>query len=127
MAFEGLCISDCMEMKAIADGPLWGGTVGACVRGIAAGLDMALVCHTHDVMHASIDAVETALKDGTLSDVRVAEAFARRRVGYSPRDSPGRRRSTPSSLPVTRVAASAAEAAPACPGPAPAAGPRGTT
>ncbi len=77
MTFEGLCISDCMEMKAIADGPLWGGTVGACVRGIAAGLDMALVCHTHDVMHASIDAVETALKDGTLSDARVAEAFAR--------------------------------------------------
>ena len=58
-------------------GTLWDGTVGACVRGIAAGLDMALVCHTHEVMHASIDAVESALADGTLSDARVTDALAR--------------------------------------------------
>ena len=77
LAFEGLCISDCMEMKAIADGALWGGTVGACVRGIAAGLDMALVCHTHAVMHASIDAAVMASKDGTLSEERVAQALGR--------------------------------------------------
>ncbi|NCF92024.1 MAG: beta-N-acetylhexosaminidase [Verrucomicrobiaceae bacterium] len=77
MEFEGLCISDCMEMKAIADGAFWGGTVGACVRGIGAGLDMALVCHTHEVMHASIDAVDAALKDNTLSEARVAQALAR--------------------------------------------------
>jgi beta-N-acetylhexosaminidase len=77
IAFEGLCISDCMEMKAIADGALWGGTVGACVHGIAAGLDMALVCHTHELMHASIDAVEAALADGTLSEERVTDALGR--------------------------------------------------
>ena len=77
LAFEGLCVSDCMEMKAIADGALWGGTVGACVRGLAAGLDMAVVCHTHTVMHASIDAVKAALQDGALSEARVTQALAR--------------------------------------------------
>ena len=32
MGFQGLCISDCLEMKAIADGQSWNGTVGAAVQ-----------------------------------------------------------------------------------------------
>ncbi len=77
MGFEGLCVSDCMEMKAIADGGSWGGTVGASVRGIEAGVDMALVCHTHDVMHQAIDAVEAAAAEGAISQERIAQALER--------------------------------------------------
>ena len=77
MGFEGLCISDCMEMKAIADGEIWGGTVGASVRGIKAGVDMALVCHTHEVMHKAIDAVDAAVAKGHISQERVGQALKR--------------------------------------------------
>ncbi|MFT4638802.1 MAG: beta-N-acetylhexosaminidase [Verrucomicrobiales bacterium] len=77
LGFRGLCVSDCMEMKAIADGKPWGGTVGASVRAIQAGVDFVTVCHTHTVMHGAVDAVEKAAQSGDLSEERIAQALAR--------------------------------------------------
>lgn len=75
LGFEGLCVSDCTEMKAIADGEDWGGTVGASVKAIAAGVDFVTVCHTHTVMHAAVDAVKTAAVQGNLTQARVDQAL----------------------------------------------------
>ncbi len=76
LGFRGLCISDCMEMKAIADGTRWDGTVGAAVAGLQAGIDMPLICHTHAVMLNAIDAAERAYQEGELAEARVREALA---------------------------------------------------
>ena len=75
MGFNGLRLSDCMEMKAIADGTDWDGTVGATVQAIQAGVDLVLVSHTHELMHAAIDRAAAAAGSGQLSAARVAEAL----------------------------------------------------
>ena len=71
IGYEGVLISDCMEMKAIADPDNHGGDApprehvpAAVVAGIAAGLDLALVSHTAELAHAAIDRLEEQVTNG---------------------------------------------------------------
>ncbi len=80
MGFGGLRISDCMEMKAIANGQGWCGVVGASVKALQAGVDLVLISHGHDLAHAAMDAAEKALNAGELAHARVADAEARLKV-----------------------------------------------
>ncbi len=74
LGFEGLIISDCMEMQAVsATVGSEQGTVGA----LRAGIDLVLVSHTFTRQLGSIEAVKVALQNGTLSEERIQEAAER--------------------------------------------------
>ncbi len=74
LGFEGLIISDCMEMQAVS------GTIGTeqgTVGALKAGIDLVLVSHTFTRQRGSIEAVKAALQNGTLSEERIQEAAER--------------------------------------------------
>ncbi len=74
LGFKGLIISDCMEMQAVSD------TVGSeqgTVGALKAGTDLVLVSHTFSRQRGSIEAVQAAIQDGTLSEERIQEAAER--------------------------------------------------
>ncbi|MEM9414588.1 MAG: beta-N-acetylhexosaminidase [Planctomycetota bacterium] len=84
LGFEGVAISDCMEMKAIADPGDLGGddpprehVPAAVLAGIQAGLDLALVSHTAELAHAAIDRLDAAVDDGSLAPDRLEQAMQR--------------------------------------------------
>jgi beta-N-acetylhexosaminidase len=72
--FQGACISDDLEMKAISD--IWG-VPDAAELAIAAGCDAVLVCHTLQHQHDSIDAIARGARAGPLSRERLAQAAGR--------------------------------------------------
>ena len=74
LGFDGLIITDCMEMKAIANGF---GTVAAAVEAIKAGADLVLVSHTPDVQAAAVSALRRAIAAGEIPAARVEQALAR--------------------------------------------------
>ncbi|GGC00069.1 beta-N-acetylhexosaminidase [Pseudoduganella buxea] len=74
MGHDGVVISDCLEMGAIADGV---GVPEGAVRTLLAGADIVLVSHTESRQHGAIDAVLAALEEGRLAPERIAEALAR--------------------------------------------------
>ena len=74
LGYDGVVITDCMEMDAIADGV---GTVEGAVRAIRAGADTVLVSHTAERQRAAIDAVCDAVRTGSLPKSRVDEAVRR--------------------------------------------------
>ncbi|CAN5701640.1 beta-N-acetylhexosaminidase [soil metagenome] len=72
--FEGVIISDDLEMKAIADHY---GVANAIVRGANAGVDLFLVCHTLEQQNLAIDALVNAVKSGDVKRERIEEAGRR--------------------------------------------------
>lgn len=74
LGFEGLVVSDGMEMNAIADTM---GTPEGCVRAIEAGCDLLLVCHTPEIQRASVEAVIEAVESGRIDEARIDEAAER--------------------------------------------------
>jgi len=74
LGFEGLIITDDLEMEGVAGG--WG-AAEAAVLAVLAGADILLCCHTREtqreIRRALIEAVET----GRLSEARVDESVAR--------------------------------------------------
>ena len=64
LGFEGLIVSDCMEMKAIDD--TYTTPVGV-VKGIAAGLDLAFVSHTLEKQIKALELLEEAVNNGEIS------------------------------------------------------------
>ncbi|MFH5801346.1 beta-N-acetylhexosaminidase [Haladaptatus sp. CMAA 1911] len=74
LSFDGLVLTDCMEMKAIADGV---GTVEGCVQAVEAGCDQIFVSHTPAKQHAAIDAVIEAVESGRVSEDRIDAAVRR--------------------------------------------------
>lgn len=64
LGFNGLVVSDCMEMKAIDDTYT---TAKGVAMGMEAGLDMAFVSHTLEKQIASLKAIEKAIEDGKIS------------------------------------------------------------
>jgi beta-N-acetylhexosaminidase len=87
LGFDGLILTDCLEMKAIAEGV---GMAEAAVRAILAGADLVLVSHTHSVQVEAIEAVARAIDSGRIPEERVLQALARiRRVREAlPREHP---------------------------------------
>ncbi len=64
LGFQGLVVSDCMEMSAIKK---YYGTVEGCLQAIGAGVDLIFISHTASVAREVSDALTMALEDGRLS------------------------------------------------------------
>jgi beta-N-acetylhexosaminidase len=74
MGFDGLIITDCLEMKAVADTI---GTEQAAVMAIRAGADLALISHHYNRQVGASEAIKAALRDGTLTPERVRQSAER--------------------------------------------------
>ena len=74
VGFGGVCVSDCLEMKAISE---HFGCGKAAVRAVAAGVDAMLVSHTPDAQHEVVAALARAVLDGRIPEARVLEARSR--------------------------------------------------
>lgn len=82
LAFDGVVVSDALDMRAIADGV---GRAGGAVRALAAGVDLLCVGNPvfpdgydeEAVLEEIVDAVVAAIDDGTLPLARLEEASRR--------------------------------------------------
>jgi beta-N-acetylhexosaminidase len=74
LGFEGLIITDCMEMNAIVN---TFGTVEGAVRTIEAGSDTVLVSHSYQKQKNAIEAVLKAVKSGRISEERIDQSVKR--------------------------------------------------
>ncbi len=74
LGFDGLIITDDLEMKGVADG--WGAPEAA-VRAVLAGADILLCCHTKETQYAIRDALVNAVENGRLTEARIDESLAR--------------------------------------------------
>lgn len=74
IGFEGLVISDDLEMRAISE---HFGVEEAAVRAVGAGCDVLLICHQPEWLARAHRALVAAVGDGSLPRERVAEAAAR--------------------------------------------------
>jgi beta-N-acetylhexosaminidase len=74
LGFDGVVISDDLEMKAIAEHY---SLEEAVVRGANAGVDLFLVCHHAEVQHRAIDLLAAAVERGDVPLARVQEAGRR--------------------------------------------------
>lgn len=74
LGFDGVLVSDDLEMKAIADNF---SVPEAAVLGTLAGVDLFLVCHHADVQQRAIEAVVKAVESGRIPRARIEEANRR--------------------------------------------------
>jgi beta-N-acetylhexosaminidase len=74
LGFDGVIVSDDLEMKAIADRYR---IEDAAVQSLAAGVDCFLVCHRAAVQRAAIDAVVAAVQTGRVPEARLRDAHGR--------------------------------------------------
>ncbi len=74
LGFNGVVVTDCLEMRAIAD--RWPPEQVAPLA-IAAGADALLVCHTRSTQIRMRDALVNAVRAGTLPEERLREAAER--------------------------------------------------
>ncbi|MDQ2798884.1 MAG: hypothetical protein M3Y13_04485, partial [Armatimonadota bacterium] len=74
MGFDGLIITDDLEMKGVAD--QWG-AAQAAVRAVQAGADILLCCHTWQTQIAIRDAVREAVESGHVPLARIDASLAR--------------------------------------------------
>ncbi|HEY1683371.1 MAG TPA: beta-N-acetylhexosaminidase [Tepidisphaeraceae bacterium] len=74
MNFNGVIFTDDFEMKAIADNY---GFEEAIIRGVLAGCDVILVCHTPELQRKGVETLQKAVDSGQISRERI-EASSRR-------------------------------------------------
>ncbi len=74
LGFEGVVVSDDLEMKAISE---HFSVERAVVEGVKAGVDSFLVCHRADVQRAAINALVKAVESGEVARARLDEARTR--------------------------------------------------
>lgn len=74
IGFEGLVLSDCMEMDAIRK---YYGTANGVVEAMAAGVDLVLVSHTAQLLEEGILAVYKALEEERLSKQEMEKSAAK--------------------------------------------------
>ena len=74
LGYTGVVITDCMEMKAIAD---TFGVVEGSIMAIEAGSDIVLVSHSLDKQKAAIEAVAKAVKAGRITEKRISQSVLR--------------------------------------------------
>lgn len=74
MGYDGLIVTDDIEMKAIADHY---GVEDTVIRGINAGVDHFLCCHTAEIAHQAIEAIIRAVESGKVSRETLANANRR--------------------------------------------------
>ena len=74
LGFEGVAVSDCLEMQATLK------TVGmerSVPLAAKAGCDIMMICHTYERQKEGIDALLSAVKDGSISREQVAKSASR--------------------------------------------------
>jgi len=74
LGYEGLVVSDDLEMRAIAD---HFGVEAAVLLGLQAGVDHFLICHSAERAQRAIDAVVGAVESGALSRAQLDAATRR--------------------------------------------------
>ncbi|MBS2023224.1 MAG: beta-N-acetylhexosaminidase [Deltaproteobacteria bacterium] len=74
IGFAGVCVSDDLEMAAIADNF---GVLDSAPNAIAAGCDAVLICHTLKLQDGAIDGISRAARSGPLAIGRLEQAAAR--------------------------------------------------
>jgi beta-N-acetylhexosaminidase len=74
LGFQGVIISDCLEMKAISEGV---GIAHGSVRALLAGIDLVLISHIYDHQRAGSAAIQQALQTGELP-VEILQQAVRR-------------------------------------------------
>jgi beta-N-acetylhexosaminidase len=74
LGFEGVVISDDLEMAAIADQTEVG---EAAVRTVEAGVDLLLCCHRPERQRRVIEALAAAVTEGRLTEARIDESIRR--------------------------------------------------
>ncbi|GHD68650.1 beta-N-acetylhexosaminidase [Jeongeupia chitinilytica] len=75
LGFDGVVITDCLEMDAIAKGP--GGTVGGAVDAFRAGADVLIISHREDRQQGFLDAMHAAVDAGDIDPARIGASVAR--------------------------------------------------
>lgn len=74
LGFEGIVITDCLEMRAISDGV---GTAQGAVQGLHAGADIVLISHRYDRQMDALAAIRSAAIRGVLSTETITSAAER--------------------------------------------------
>jgi beta-N-acetylhexosaminidase len=74
LAYQGVVVSDCLEMDAVATTV---GTPRAAVMALQAGIDLVLISHTYARQHESIEAVYEAVDSGELRPEVITAAVER--------------------------------------------------
>lgn len=74
LGFEGVIMTDCMEMNAISEHY---GTAPAAVMAVEAGADLVLISHSRDRQLAAITALERAVQEGRITEARIDASVAR--------------------------------------------------
>src|SRR6185295_8994437 len=74
MRFEGLVVTDDLEMKAITQEY---GLEDAAIKALQAGADLLLVCHREDRQIAILEAILKAVKNGQLSEKQLDTSLLR--------------------------------------------------
>ena len=74
LGFDGLIVSDCMEMRALAQRVP---TPEGCVRAVQAGADLLLVCHGADNLAEAHAALVEAVDSGRIPEERLDESVYR--------------------------------------------------
>ena len=74
LGYDGLVVTDCMEMDAVADEL---GTVEGAVRAVEAGCDLVLVSHTPEKQRGAIEAVVDAVESGRIDEARIDRSVRR--------------------------------------------------
>jgi beta-N-acetylhexosaminidase len=92
LGFQGVCVSDDLEMKAISEHR---GVEEATVEGARAGVDVFLVCENTDVQRRCLEALVRAVEAGHVSRQRICEAHRRidmlvSKFAHPPGDAGGR-------------------------------------
>ncbi|HLY03800.1 MAG TPA: glycoside hydrolase family 3 N-terminal domain-containing protein [Candidatus Cybelea sp.] len=72
LSFKGVLVTDCLEMDALADGP-----VESAVEALIAGADLLLFSHHLELAIAAAAAIETAVAQGRVPLERLEEAHRR--------------------------------------------------
>ncbi|MCM3270375.1 beta-N-acetylhexosaminidase [Paenibacillus elgii] len=74
LGFDGVIVTDCMEMQAIA---AHYGTVEATVMAVEAGADIVLISHSRELQEGALDALLEAVRSGRISEERIDESVRR--------------------------------------------------
>lgn len=72
--FEGLIVTDGMQMKAIADNY---GTVNASLMAVEAGVNIYCICHSRELQIESLEYIKEAVETGKISESLIDERVKR--------------------------------------------------
>ncbi len=74
MHFDGLALTDCMEMDAIR---ATYGTGAGAVRALEAGCDVLVFSHTYEAVSQAANAIYEAVESGRLTEERIEQSYRR--------------------------------------------------